>query len=106
VTTVTSSPAVVHSLWTRLRMFTERRMLRAVEWYQRERAGALSPCRFFPSCSEYAHDAVTTHGPWRGGWLTLRRLGRCRPFGPSGYDPVPGHEADCEHEFDCGHRRV
>lgn len=65
------------------------RMLAAIAWYQDQRSGALSPCRFFPSCSEYAHDAITLHGPVRGGFLTLRRLLRCRPFGPSGYDPVP-----------------
>ena len=64
-------------------------MLAAIAWYQEQRSGALSPCRFFPSCSEYAHDAITLHGPVRGGFLTLRRLLRCRPFGPSGYDPVP-----------------
>ncbi|MFZ9192417.1 MAG: membrane protein insertion efficiency factor YidD, partial [Ilumatobacteraceae bacterium] len=64
-------------------------MLRAIRWYQDQRTGALSPCRFFPSCSEYAHDAIERHGAWRGGLLAARRLGRCRPFGPSGFDPVP-----------------
>lgn len=105
MTTVTSEAVHIHSLWTRLRVFTQYRMVRAIEWYQRERAGSLSPCRFFPSCSEYAHEAVTTHG-LAGRWLTLRRLGRCRPFGPSGYDPVPEHESDCEHGADCEHGRV
>jgi len=47
-------------------------------------------CRFRPTCSEYALDALAEHGAWRGGWLTLRRVLRCRPGGPSGYDPVPG----------------
>ena len=46
-------------------------------------------CRFEPSCSTYCIEAVQTHGPLRGSWLTLRRLLRCHPFGPSGYDPVP-----------------
>ena len=46
-------------------------------------------CRFEPSCSNYGIEAVRRHGPWRGLWLTLRRLLRCRPWGPSGYDPVP-----------------
>lgn len=45
-------------------------------------------CRFVPTCSQYALEAVTRHGPWRGSWLTLKRLGRCRPGGGSGYDPV------------------
>jgi putative membrane protein insertion efficiency factor len=46
-------------------------------------------CRFVPSCSEYAVEALTTHGPLRGSWLTLRRILRCHPFGGSGFDPVP-----------------
>lgn len=46
-------------------------------------------CRFHPSCSQYAHDAVAGHGALRGGWLALRRLGRCHPFHPGGIDPVP-----------------
>jgi hypothetical protein len=49
-------------------------------------------CRFEPSCSEYARIAVERFGPARGSWLALRRLGRCQPFGGSGWDPVP--EAD------------
>ncbi len=72
------------------------RTLAAIAWYQDQRSGALSPCRFFPSCSEYAHDAITLHGPVRGGFLTLRRLLRCRPFGPSGYDPVPTRRTEEE----------
>ena len=51
--------------------------------------GRPSPCRFTPSCSAYAIEALDLHGTWRGGWLTFRRLSRCRPFGPSGFDPVP-----------------
>ena len=46
-------------------------------------------CRFTPTCSQYAIEALRVHGPFYGSWLTLRRLLRCRPFGPCGDDPVP-----------------
>ena len=64
-------------------------MLRAIRWYQSLRPGQPSPCRFFPSCSEYGYEAIETFGARQGGLLTTRRLLRCRPFGPSGFDPVP-----------------
>jgi hypothetical protein len=46
-------------------------------------------CRFSPSCSAYAIEAVSRYGALRGGWLALRRVGRCHPWGGSGHDPVP-----------------
>ena len=46
-------------------------------------------CRFTPTCSEYAVEAIKKYGPLRGGWLALKRLARCHPWGGSGYDPVP-----------------
>jgi uncharacterized protein len=45
-------------------------------------------CRFYPSCSQYAIDAITAHGPGRGSWLTVKRICRCHPWGGKGYDPA------------------
>lgn len=50
-------------------------------------------CRFHPSCSSYALEALHTHGAARGLWLSLKRLGRCHPWHPGGYDPVPPRKA-------------
>ena len=65
-------------------------VLISIRLYQR----VLSPhlgghCRFTPSCSAYAHEAIARHGLWRGGLLTARRLLRCHPFASHGLDPVP-----------------
>ena len=46
-------------------------------------------CRYYPTCSQYALEAVQLHGTMRGGWLALKRLGRCHPLREGGYDPVP-----------------
>lgn len=46
-------------------------------------------CRYVPTCSEYAVQAIKKYGPLKGGWLALKRIGRCHPWGGSGYDPVP-----------------
>jgi len=65
-------------------------ILWAIRGYQRVISPALPPsCRFVPSCSEYAWQAVDRYGALKGSWLAVRRLLRCHPFNPGGYDPVP-----------------
>ena len=61
-----------------------------IRFYQ----GAISPpmppaCRYTPTCSQYAIEALRKHGPFKGMWLALKRIARCHPWGGSGYDPVP-----------------
>ncbi len=60
-----------------------------IRLYQALRAGRPSPCRFWPSCSTYALDALCEHGAARGGWMAVRRVVRCHPWGGHGVDPVP-----------------
>lgn len=66
-----------------------RAMRALVRAYQVVRSGRPSPCRYLPSCSEYAVEALEVHGAVRGGWLSVRRICRCHPWGGHGYDPVP-----------------
>lgn len=61
----------------------------AITGYQRATDHRPSPCRYVPSCSYYAVEAVEVHGAAKGAWLSLRRLLRCRPGAPTGWDPVP-----------------
>ena len=62
----------------------------AVRLYQLVLSPLMAPnCRHLPTCSEYAIEALREHGVLRGGWLAVRRIARCHPFGSSGFDPVP-----------------
>ena len=61
-----------------------------IRGYQLTLSPLLGPrCRFYPSCSRYAMEAIDTHGALRGVWLTIKRIGRCHPFNNGGFDPVP-----------------
>ncbi|SHE96812.1 hypothetical protein SAMN02745225_02134 [Ferrithrix thermotolerans DSM 19514] len=64
-------------------------MIFAIHVYQKFREGKPSPCRFMPSCSEYAVEAIEVHGPVHGSLLAVKRIARCNPFGSSGIDLVP-----------------
>ena len=65
-------------------------LLALIGFYRQWISPLLGPrCRFIPSCSAYGLEAISRHGPWRGSWLTLRRLVRCHPFTACGCDPVP-----------------
>jgi putative membrane protein insertion efficiency factor len=65
-----------------------------IRLYQVVFAGRPSPCRYWPTCSQYAMEAIERHGVGRGSWLAVRRVGRCHPWTPGGVDHVPGHVAN------------
>jgi putative membrane protein insertion efficiency factor len=75
------------------RSLANRLLIRLVHGYQHTFAWRPSPCRFVPSCSNYALEALEVHGARRGAWLSIRRLLRCHPWGPHGSDPVPRQKA-------------
>lgn len=68
----------------------KRVMLWLIRFYQRQISPSLPPsCRFTPTCSQYAYQAIARHGALKGGYLAIRRILKCHPFHPGGYDPVP-----------------
>jgi uncharacterized protein len=93
-TTVDGRPAILNrgqqEACHRLNGWLGQLLLALINLYRRWISPLLGPrCRFIPSCSAYGLEAIQRHGPWRGGWLTLRRISRCHPFTPCGCDPVP-----------------
>jgi uncharacterized protein len=66
-------------------------LIRVYQWTISPMLGAR--CRFYPSCSCYAHEALERHGALAGAWLAVKRLARCHPFSAGGYDPVPAERA-------------
>jgi putative membrane protein insertion efficiency factor len=74
----------------RVRYWPRRAAMLLIRGYQRVISPALPPsCRFYPSCSQYTLEALERHGVLRGSWLGARRILRCHPFNPGGFDPVP-----------------
>lgn len=64
-------------------------LLKLIDIYRKTPGNFHNNCRFIPTCSEYAKEAIETYGSIKGSFLTIKRLLKCRPFGPSGLDPVP-----------------
>jgi putative membrane protein insertion efficiency factor len=79
--------------------FIGRMLVRGVCGYQALTRGGQPHCRYLPTCSEYAAEAVRVHGAWRGTRLAMSRISRCHPWGGTGYDPVPAAHStnSCSH---------
>lgn len=73
-----------------MKRLLSRLLILPIRFYQHAISPLLPPaCRYTPSCSQYAVEAIQVHGPFKGLWLAMKRIGRCHPWGGSGYDPVP-----------------
>lgn len=82
--------ALLQQLWQTLMRVLSWPLLLLIQFYRRCISPLTPPsCRFTPTCSQYGLEAIRRYGPFKGGWLTLKRLLRCHPWGGSGYDPVP-----------------
>ena len=80
--------------------------IRVIRLYQRTLSRILPPtCRFTPTCSEYAVQALERFGVIKGGWLAVRRICRCHPFSAGGYDPVPGTKCERPERMTLGSDR-
>ncbi len=75
--------------------------VKLIRGYQILMSWSPSHCRFAPSCSQYALEAVVEHGAARGSWLAIRRIGRCHPWNAGGFDPVPPANT-CSHDAEAG----
>ncbi len=79
-----------NNIATRIRGLIVELLLLPVHFYRMCISPLFPPsCRYVPTCSQYAIEALRRHGPFKGTWLTIRRICRCHPWGGSGYDPVP-----------------
>lgn len=84
------NPSLFQQLFQLLKKVLASILLLLIKFYQAF-ISPLTPaaCRYTPTCSQYAKEAIVKYGPFKGGWLALKRILRCNPFGGSGYDPVP-----------------
>ncbi|MGZ7018997.1 MAG: membrane protein insertion efficiency factor YidD [Acidimicrobiia bacterium] len=75
--------------------------IKLIRLYQHLMSWSPPRCRFAPTCSQYTLEAVAEHGALRGSWLGVRRIGRCHPWNPGGFDPVPRANT-CSHDVEAG----
>lgn len=97
-----TDPGFPLEAWLLVKQIVSRFLILLVRGYQLFISPLTGPsCRFYPSCSSYAIEAIQLYGPLKGGWLALKRISRCHPGSDGGIDPVPGTEARYESECAC-----